>query len=473
MPRKNKFDDATARLIVSRYLAGETTYSLAESFGVRYGTIIDYVRRAGAHVRPQVRHGRPRIHACEIGSEFGSLRVIAKAKPRIKANGDGLYQFWLCQCECGAEKEILHQNLVGGKSTSCGCGSSSSDPKFNSVGQIVSYVRPDGPANRWKLAEKLKIVNRKRHYLVECMECGRRIEMNPNSPIICECVRRHRYRDWKGKHNLLMLWKHMIWRCKDKNDPDYGGRGIKVCERWMTYENFKADMGDRPSKKHSLDRINNDGDYEPGNCRWATSSEQNRNKRGKTKITYLGETKSVGQWAEILGIPWHTLNMRLKRYDAAIAFTMPYEPRGPRPKTSGSKKCWRGMVYRCHKKSSSGYRQYGAKGIRVCKRWRESYEAFVEDMGPRPSPVHSIDRIDGTKGYYPGNCRWATYLEQASNRRSVEKMLTHNGETKTLAQWAKNSGMPKYSLSRRLKRGMSLAEAMASTYKPRAFNRQP
>src|SRR5215467_8883535 len=81
-------------------------------------------------------------------------------------------------------------------------------------------------------------------------------------------------------------WSSMRQRCQNPNNPgykDYGGRGIKVCERWQKFENFYADMGPRPDN-HSLERINNDGDYEPSNCRWASNLEQQKNKRGKWKI---------------------------------------------------------------------------------------------------------------------------------------------------------------------------------------------
>lgn len=85
---------------------------------------------------------------------------------------------------------------------------------------------------------------------------------------------------WKSKE--WNSWDHLKRRCNNPNDPkykDYGGRGIKVCDRWTRFANFFADMGFAPGKAYSIDRINNDGNYEPSNCRWATPTEQSRNRR--------------------------------------------------------------------------------------------------------------------------------------------------------------------------------------------------
>lgn len=105
----------------------------------------------------------------------------------------------------------------------------------------------------------------------------------------------------------------MRQRCenpKDEHYPDYGGRGIRVCERWQTYENFLEDMGAKPERM-TLDRVRVEGHYEPGNCRWATVTEQNRNKRTNRMVTFRGETKCVAEWASAFGVSRNIILYRL------------------------------------------------------------------------------------------------------------------------------------------------------------------
>lgn len=105
---------------------------------------------------------------------------------------------------------------------------------------------------------------------------------------------------------------------------------------------------------------------------------------------------------------------------------------------------WRGMRKRCYRKEAKDYRYYGGKGIRVCNRWRK-FKNFIEDMGPRPSKKHSIDRIDPLKNYYKENCRWATRLEQTQNR--IVNRLCKRGH-----KWSKKSTMWTYNGKRRSRR---------------------
>lgn len=121
---------------------------------------------------------------------------------------------------------------------------------------------------------------------------------------------------------------------------------------------------------------------------------------------------------------------------------------------------WKGMVARCRKPESKDYPYWGGRGITVCDRWADSPQAFFDDMGPRPSKKHSIDREDNFGNYEPGNCRWATYKQQASNRRS-NRVIEHGGRSMTLADWAIESGIRIDTLHRRLVNGWDFARAIS------------
>jgi len=122
--------------------------------------------------------------------------------------------------------------------------------------------------------------------------------------------------------------------------------------------------------------------------------------------------------------------------------------------------CWRSMNRRCHEQSNASYADYGGRGITVCDRWRHSFEDFLADMGPRPSPKHSIDRYPNQNGNYePGNCRWATSVEQNNNMRS-NRNLTYNGETLSVSQWAKRIGINVQTLWERIQSGWSVERAL-------------
>lgn len=159
---------------------------------------------------------------------------------------------WKCVCSCGTEKTIIGAALTSGATKSCGCLS----------------------------AETLGNRNRT-HGLSLTTE----------------------YKVWAGMHRRCA-----VPSCKGYHR--YGGRGITVCERWNDFETFLADMGNRPSKEHSLDRKNNNGNYEPGNCRWATRKEQHENTSIVKPIAGFPSITAAGKQ---LGIPFTTLVGRLKR----------------------------------------------------------------------------------------------------------------------------------------------------------------
>lgn len=110
---------------------------------------------------------------------------------------------------------------------------------------------------------------------------------------------------------------------------------------------------------------------------------------------------------------------------------------------------WSAIKNRCFSVGCKSYRDYGERGITMCQRWAESFEAFLEDMGPKPTPKHTIERIDNDGNYEPGNCRWATRTEQARNKRNNVR-LVFNGNEKSLAEWAEVSGINRDCLYQRI-----------------------
>jgi hypothetical protein len=122
---------------------------------------------------------------------------------------------------------------------------------------------------------------------------------------------------------------------------------------------------------------------------------------------------------------------------------------------------WCSMKQRCLNAESEGFENYGARGIQICQRWRDSFENFIADMGPRPTEAHSLERRDNGGNYDPDNCYWATSVQQNSNKRSIE-LHEFNGVKDTMSGWARFFCMEFHVLQRRMqKQGMTLEQAIA------------
>lgn len=166
---------------------------------------------------------------------------------------------WECVCSCGRTKVVCGAHLRSGASRSCGCG-----PRRGNF--------------------------------------------------------RHGH-GCKGKESkTYQTWHSMLNRCRNEHCEkwkDYGGRGITVCERWLQFVNFLADMGERPAGM-MIERIDNNGNYEPSNCRWATRKEQGRNKRNNFLVAYEGRTQCLSAWSEELNMPTGLIQQRLARLNWPI-----------------------------------------------------------------------------------------------------------------------------------------------------------
>ena len=170
------------------------------------------------------------------------------------------------------------------------------------------------------------IETRRRHYWACRCDCGTvtvvwKYSLTTGRTSSCGCYNRETTRarsitHGKKRTREYEAWARMIQRCRNpkcSDYPAYGGRGIQVCERWYEFAVFFQDMGQRPTLRHSLNRLDNDLGYSPGNVVWATAIEQGRNKRNNRMLTFRDQTKTVAEWVERLGISRAAITHRLDR----------------------------------------------------------------------------------------------------------------------------------------------------------------
>lgn len=221
------------------------------------------------------------------------------------------------KCDCGHETTVCGNDLRRGKTTQCRTcrGSVTIDLQGLNFGH-------------WTVIKEGFKKNGKIHWICRC-SCG--VEENVCAASLkkgvstkcVQCYRKEMPVHGYSCHPLYPTWSTMIARCeneKNNNFKNYGRRGIKVCERWHNIESFLEDMGERPSKKHSIDRIDVEGDYCPENCRWSTSREQGRNRRTNKIFEYDSQRRCLSDWASVLNINVDTLSKYLTRHDFPDAY---------------------------------------------------------------------------------------------------------------------------------------------------------
>lgn len=199
--------------------------------------------------------------------------------------------------------------------------------------------------------------------------------------------------------------------------------------------------------------------YQPGNVRWATPSQNARNRRNNRLITISTITKTLTEWSEFSGISIGILNNRLRR---GVNSELLLKPPQYRNKETNNIKyisnIWSKIKIRCYNIKCNHYRNYGGRGIFICSDWKDNFENFkdwiLNNLGDRPSPKYQLDRINNDKNYEPGNLRWA--LPKDNNRNKSDNVfITINGETKTLIEWSEISGVNRFTIKRRLLGGLS------------------
>jgi len=271
---------------------------------------------------------------------------------------------------------------------------------------------------------------------------------------------------------IYRIYNAMKTRCTNPNTPawkNYGGRGITICEEWLYdfISFYEWSMANGYSDELSIDRIDNDGDYCPENCRWATPTEQNRNRRDSSNvvITAFGETKSVYDWFDddrcIVKIS--TLCYRIGAgWNPEKAITEASERDVIRKKLY---KIWSGIKTRCYNENSEHYDRYGERGISMCDEWKNDFNKFYNwSMSNGYGEKLSVDRINNDGNYEPSNCKWASSKEQAYNRSSTLHFdITAWGETKDIQKWSQDTRcvVPIKTICSRLGGGWAPEEAIS------------
>lgn len=258
------------------------------------------------------------------GERFGKLLVVGKAEPRIDSQGKEI-SMWKCQCDCGKEVNVSTRNLKYKYTTSCGClrqgnkgiGTNLIGQKFERLTVIKEIPKAERKSPDFK-------------WLCKC-DCGNET-ISTTSKLInghqvsCGCKRTERVAQLNRKYkctnkHLYGVYKAMINRCTNENDPsyhNYGGRKVTVCDEWLNDFDAFADWAlsngyvlDAPQWQYTLDREDNEKGYSPDNCRWVTMQVQQNNKRTCRMIEYGGETHSIADWARIYGMKYKYLYNRL------------------------------------------------------------------------------------------------------------------------------------------------------------------
>jgi len=257
----------------------------------------------------------------ETGATFGKWTVLGLFEGRRDV-------YYVCRCVCGTEKPVAKSSLLQGTSTRCRRCSNISNTRARKARQRP--IEAGSTIDLWTVLGEAEVRGGNLYMLCRCV-CGAEHEVmastlrhgRSKSCGICSRKARAKHGESSGAEAGITpeyrAWSMMKARCyttSNKKYPDYGGRGIEVCEEWLAsdgFEKFLEHVGRKPSPTHSIHRIDNDGNYEPGNTKWATRKEQNRHRRNSVLVTINGETKCLAEWAESSPVKYETARKRLKK----------------------------------------------------------------------------------------------------------------------------------------------------------------
>jgi len=243
------------------------------------------------------------------GQRFGRLKVVEKCY-----NSSSVI-VWKCLCDCGNTSYPRAYELLKGIVVSCGC--------YRRETSNRTLINLHGKRfGRLLVKKRIGVKHGAALWRCQC-DCGNSkmsssADLRSGHTTSCGCLNKERL----TTHNMsytrqYKTWRGILERCQNINHAqynEYGGRGIIVCEKWQTFEGFWEDMQEGYQDNLTIDRKDNNKGYYKENCRWATKKQQANNRRNSIYLTYQGETKTVSEWAETLGLTQNTIRLRLKRY---------------------------------------------------------------------------------------------------------------------------------------------------------------
>lgn len=252
----------------------------------------------------------------KVGDKFGMLTVVRQSEHK------GIHIRWDCLCDCGKSTNRSTNNLRTANNPNCGCA------RKTKASNIVGLR-----SGKLVVVERDKTVDSPRaHWRCQC-DCGntcvvsgtslRRGDTKSCGCLVKEAARQNIQKAIDSAANIhrthgmsntkaFRIWSHMIERCQAKDS--YVRRGIKVCDEWLnSFEAFYEHVGDRPTPKHQLDRIDNDQGYKPGNVRWVLPKVNARNKSDNHMLTFAGETRCLAEWADLKDVTASALYWRIQK----------------------------------------------------------------------------------------------------------------------------------------------------------------
>ena len=401
-----------------------------------------------------------------IGKTFGKWTVL-----KFSYKNQHYQKFYFCRCECGTEKDVQLTQVINGYSLRC-------KKCADSERRIHDPIKIGGKYGKWTV---IAFCEKDLSFVFAQCECGKTKRLIAASLLYGASLKcpscRGRDGNIKHGHNRkgrvkpeYQAWCNMKNRCLNPNVKEYknyGGRGILIHEPWInSYETFLADVGAKPSKDHSLERLDPNGHYKPGNVVWELRSKQVLNRRimyehngQKISIRSLSieyaikpvmvkkllyqanySLEELDQYSKLSHFKKTQMGISLKKGEPLSIQNLKELPEAKPSLRHPLKSTFHSMMQRCSNPKNKDYHNYGGRGIKVhihLQTFKGFLEYIEQNLGSK-SPNSQLDRINPEGDYEPGNLRWSTSRVQAINKRGALKI---NGSTVSASEISEKYGL--------------------------------